>query len=157
MDLASLVEPLAVACHDVRLGRVEEGDFALALDAAGRGEATPEQMALVRTRPLFNSLTRTTCVATMLSAGHAENALPQSATATVNCRIFCGLRSGIWAKSKSASSLMTGKRAALIRCCCRLRSAFRQGQMRQIWLPAREETQTVRPHLGSTIGRHRFG
>ncbi len=35
--------------------------------------------------------TRTTCVVTMLSAGHAENALPQSATATVNCRIFPGV------------------------------------------------------------------
>ena len=36
--------------------------------------------------------TRTTCVATMLRGGHAENALPQSATATVNCRIFPGVR-----------------------------------------------------------------
>jgi acetylornithine deacetylase/succinyl-diaminopimelate desuccinylase-like protein len=35
--------------------------------------------------------TRTTCVTTMLRAGHAENALPQSATATVNCRIFPGV------------------------------------------------------------------
>jgi acetylornithine deacetylase/succinyl-diaminopimelate desuccinylase-like protein len=35
--------------------------------------------------------TRTTCVVTMLSGGHAENALPQSATATVNCRIFPGV------------------------------------------------------------------
>jgi len=34
--------------------------------------------------------TRTTCVATMLKAGHAENALPQTATATVNCRVFPG-------------------------------------------------------------------
>lgn len=34
---------------------------------------------------------KTTCIATMLSAGHAENALPQSATATVNCRIFPGV------------------------------------------------------------------
>ena len=33
----------------------------------------------------------TTCIATMLRAGHAENALPQSATATVNCRIFPGV------------------------------------------------------------------
>mgnify|MGYP005623589775 FL=1 len=32
----------------------------------------------------------TTCVATMLRGGHAENALPQSATATINCRIFPG-------------------------------------------------------------------
>jgi len=38
--------------------------------------------------PLYNALLRTTCVATMLSAGHAENALPQSATATVNCRLL---------------------------------------------------------------------
>jgi acetylornithine deacetylase/succinyl-diaminopimelate desuccinylase-like protein len=35
--------------------------------------------------------TRTTCVVTMLRAGHAENALPQTATATVNCRIFPGV------------------------------------------------------------------
>lgn len=38
--------------------------------------------------PEFVGTTRTTCVATMLNAGHAENALPQKATATVNCRIF---------------------------------------------------------------------
>jgi carboxypeptidase PM20D1 len=41
--------------------------------------------------PAKVGLIRTTCVATMLSAGHAENALPQSATATVNCRIFPGV------------------------------------------------------------------
>jgi acetylornithine deacetylase/succinyl-diaminopimelate desuccinylase-like protein len=40
--------------------------------------------------PAFIGRIRTTCVATMLSGGHAENALPQSATATVNCRIFPG-------------------------------------------------------------------
>jgi acetylornithine deacetylase/succinyl-diaminopimelate desuccinylase-like protein len=36
--------------------------------------------------------TRTTCVPTLLKAGHADNALPQSATATVNCRIFPGVK-----------------------------------------------------------------
>lgn len=41
--------------------------------------------------PSFVGSTRTTCVVTMLHAGHAENALPQSATATVNCRIFPGV------------------------------------------------------------------
>ncbi|MDP1108641.1 peptidase dimerization domain-containing protein, partial [Klebsiella pneumoniae] len=35
-----------------------------------------------------NAQLRTTCVATMVNAGHAENALPQSAKATVNCRIL---------------------------------------------------------------------
>jgi acetylornithine deacetylase/succinyl-diaminopimelate desuccinylase-like protein len=37
---------------------------------------------------LYNSLMRTTCVATMMSGGHAENALPQSASANVNCRLL---------------------------------------------------------------------
>ena len=41
--------------------------------------------------PSYVGTTRTTCVVTMLSAGHAENALPQSASATVNCRIFPGV------------------------------------------------------------------
>ena len=41
--------------------------------------------------PSYVGTTRTTCVVTMLQAGHAENALPQSAIATVNCRIFPGV------------------------------------------------------------------
>lgn len=41
--------------------------------------------------PSLSTLLRTTCVATMLSAGHAENALPQTASATVNCRVFPGV------------------------------------------------------------------
>lgn len=39
----------------------------------------------------LSSMMRTTCVATMLAGGHAENALPQTASATVNCRIFPGV------------------------------------------------------------------
>jgi acetylornithine deacetylase/succinyl-diaminopimelate desuccinylase-like protein len=42
-------------------------------------------------QPELVGITRTTCIATMLRGGHAENALPQSATATVNCRIFPGV------------------------------------------------------------------
>lgn len=38
----------------------------------------------------YNSTLRTTCVATMMNAGHAPNALPQRAEANVNCRIFPG-------------------------------------------------------------------
>ena len=40
--------------------------------------------------PEYNSTLRTTCVATRLEAGHANNALPQRATAIINCRIFPG-------------------------------------------------------------------
>jgi acetylornithine deacetylase/succinyl-diaminopimelate desuccinylase-like protein len=46
--------------------------------------------AVIAKYPAMIGRTRTTCVATMLQGGHAENALPQSATATVNCRIFPG-------------------------------------------------------------------
>ena len=46
--------------------------------------------AIVSRDKALHSTLRTTCVATLLSAGHAENALPQRATANVNCRIFPG-------------------------------------------------------------------
>jgi acetylornithine deacetylase/succinyl-diaminopimelate desuccinylase-like protein len=42
--------------------------------------------------PAYVGKTRTTCVATMLEGGHARNALPQSAVANVNCRIFPGVK-----------------------------------------------------------------
>jgi acetylornithine deacetylase/succinyl-diaminopimelate desuccinylase-like protein len=45
---------------------------------------------LAASHPYFNATLRTTCVATQLQAGHAENALPRSARATVNCRILPG-------------------------------------------------------------------
>ncbi|QMW22727.1 M20/M25/M40 family metallo-hydrolase [Sandaracinobacteroides saxicola] len=50
----------------------------------------PAANALLRRDPLINSTLRTTCVATLLNAGHAENALPQRARANINCRIFPG-------------------------------------------------------------------
>jgi acetylornithine deacetylase/succinyl-diaminopimelate desuccinylase-like protein len=46
--------------------------------------------ARLSVEPSFNSNFRTTCVATRLNAGHANNALPQTAQANVNCRIFPG-------------------------------------------------------------------
>jgi acetylornithine deacetylase/succinyl-diaminopimelate desuccinylase-like protein len=55
--------------------------------------ATPPDLAAaarLSAEPSFNSNFRTTCVATRLSAGHANNALPQTAQANVNCRIFPG-------------------------------------------------------------------
>jgi len=54
--------------------------------------APPDLAAAARlsAEPSFNANFRTTCVATRLSAGHANNALPQTAQANVNCRIFPG-------------------------------------------------------------------
>jgi acetylornithine deacetylase/succinyl-diaminopimelate desuccinylase-like protein len=46
----------------------------------------------IEANPLEVGLTRTRCVATMLKGGHADNALPQSAVGTVNCRIFPGVQ-----------------------------------------------------------------
>jgi len=48
----------------------------------------PAVIARLSATPLFNATLRTTCVPTQLSGGHAENALPQLASATVNCRIL---------------------------------------------------------------------
>jgi acetylornithine deacetylase/succinyl-diaminopimelate desuccinylase-like protein len=50
-----------------------------------------KSIALVSSKdPSWNATLRTTCVATMLDAGHATNALPQRARANINCRIFPG-------------------------------------------------------------------
>ena len=46
--------------------------------------------AIVSTDPQFHSTLRTTCVTTLIDAGHANNALAQRATANVNCRMFPG-------------------------------------------------------------------
>ncbi len=63
-----------------------------AADLRAAAAVPPDQQAIQRLSldPYYNSLLRTTCVATMLSGGHAPNALPQTARANVNCRIFPG-------------------------------------------------------------------
>ena len=55
---------------------------------ANPGDKTAD--AVVSRDKALHSTLRTTCVATLVNAGHAENALPQRATANVNCRIFPG-------------------------------------------------------------------
>ncbi len=63
-------------------------------DAMIRFAKNPEDTGAsdrLATESSYVGTTRTTCVVTMLRAGHAENALPQSATATVNCRVFPGV------------------------------------------------------------------
>ena len=72
----------------------EEGDSATG-KAIRAWLADPNNGAaadVVEADPLYVGLTRTRCVATMLQGGHADNALPQSATATVNCRIMPGVQ-----------------------------------------------------------------
>lgn len=66
------------------------GDVGEAMLAFSVNPKNKKAARILGADPTFVGMTRTTCVATMLRAGHAENALPQSATATVNCRIFPG-------------------------------------------------------------------
>jgi acetylornithine deacetylase/succinyl-diaminopimelate desuccinylase-like protein len=65
---------------------------ALARDLREVAKQPPNAAAVARlsSMPYYNALLRTTCVATLLSGGHAANALPQMARANVNCRIFPG-------------------------------------------------------------------
>jgi acetylornithine deacetylase/succinyl-diaminopimelate desuccinylase-like protein len=56
--------------------------------ALAAGTASPQATARLSADPQFNALIRTTCVATMISGGHATNALPQMAKVNVNCRIL---------------------------------------------------------------------
>jgi acetylornithine deacetylase/succinyl-diaminopimelate desuccinylase-like protein len=95
------------------LGRLERAPFPFELNPITRsyfekraalesGETASDMKAILKTPPdqqalarlskdaRFNSLLRTTCVATRLNAGHANNALPQEARAIVNCRILPG-------------------------------------------------------------------
>lgn len=63
-------------------------------EAMAAFSANPQDAAaadVLWSSPVYVGATRTTCVATQLRGGHAENALPQQATATVNCRLFPGV------------------------------------------------------------------
>ena len=68
-----------------------DGTLGEAMGEYAENPGAEEAQAVLETHPAEVGNTRTTCVATMLKGGHAENALPQSATATVNCRVFPGV------------------------------------------------------------------
>jgi acetylornithine deacetylase/succinyl-diaminopimelate desuccinylase-like protein len=67
-----------------------DGPVGAAMAAFAANPKDAQAVATLSADPSEVGRIRTTCVATMLRGGHAENALPQSATATVNCRIFPG-------------------------------------------------------------------
>lgn len=66
----------------------ESGETAAAMKALAKNSADANAISTLSHQAAYNATMRTTCVATMLEAGHAENALPQTARATVNCRIL---------------------------------------------------------------------
>jgi carboxypeptidase PM20D1 len=65
-------------------------ELGAAMRALAADPANAEAAELLSARPDYIGVVRTTCVPTMVSGGHAPNALPQSVTANVNCRIFPG-------------------------------------------------------------------
>src|ERR1700722_7736910 len=73
-----------------RTAEISPGDSAADLKAVAKDPPDQAAAARLSREPYYNTLLRTTCVATMLSGGHAPNALPQTARANVNCRIFPG-------------------------------------------------------------------
>jgi acetylornithine deacetylase/succinyl-diaminopimelate desuccinylase-like protein len=66
------------------------GDIGAAMTAVGKSPDDQAALATLTADPSYNNLLRTTCVATQLDAGHAPNALPQSAKATLSCRVMQG-------------------------------------------------------------------
>lgn len=70
------------------VGKVTPGPEGEALRAFAANPQDARAAEALWRSPEFVGTTRTTCVPTMLEAGHAENALPQRATAKINCRIF---------------------------------------------------------------------
>ena len=68
----------------------EKGPLGDAMRRWLANEGDQQAADIIEADPLEVGLTRTRCVATMLSGGHADNALAQSATATVNCRMMPG-------------------------------------------------------------------
>jgi acetylornithine deacetylase/succinyl-diaminopimelate desuccinylase-like protein len=100
--LAAGLTKLAAFEFPVELNEITRGFFA-GMSALERGQTaedlraaagpSPDAAAISRLAagsPLYNSMMRSTCVATQLSGGHAENALPQLARAVVNCRLLPG-------------------------------------------------------------------
>jgi acetylornithine deacetylase/succinyl-diaminopimelate desuccinylase-like protein len=97
--LADALRKLAAFDFPVRLNAVTRANFeqlaltetppvAEAIKAMLAGRTDPQSLAPLNANAGYNAQMRTTCVATLLEAGHAENALPQTARATVNCRVL---------------------------------------------------------------------
>ena len=66
------------------------GELGAAMAAFARNPQDAHAIAVLSADPGYNGIIHTTCIPTLLSAGHATNAQPQRADANVNCRIFPG-------------------------------------------------------------------
>jgi acetylornithine deacetylase/succinyl-diaminopimelate desuccinylase-like protein len=69
------------------MSSIEKGPISADLAAVAKGD-TAAMTRVAKATTAWNATLRTTCIATMLEGGHAKNALPQLAAATVNCRVL---------------------------------------------------------------------
>lgn len=102
VELAGIVKNVAdytfpVMANDLtrdffrRVGAELRGDIGEAMMKFAEDPKDERAAAVISAAPEFAGALRTTCVTTKIRGGHADNALPQSATATINCRIFPGV------------------------------------------------------------------
>jgi len=73
------------------MSKIVGGEAGAAMADVVRNPQDARAIAVLDKNQNWHAMLRTTCVATMLSAGHATNALPQRARANINCRIFPGV------------------------------------------------------------------
>lgn len=73
-----------------RMAKTRPADQQVAIAALLANPGDEQARTLLERDPSDNAILHTNCVATMLNAGHATNALPQRARANINCRIFPG-------------------------------------------------------------------
>jgi acetylornithine deacetylase/succinyl-diaminopimelate desuccinylase-like protein len=71
-------------------GPILGGDIGTAMSAVAKDPNDQAALSTLENDPDYNPILRTTCVVTQLDAGHAPNALPQRATATLSCRVMQG-------------------------------------------------------------------
>lgn len=90
-DFPILQSELTQAYFEKTANLVTDPKIAKAMADFAKDKDNNEAVATLRSYPQYIGATGTTCVATLLKGGHADNALPQSATATINCRIFPGI------------------------------------------------------------------
>jgi carboxypeptidase PM20D1 len=101
-ELADVIKAIQQLEFPLRYNAITRNYFSSS--AANRGGELGEAMlvfaedptdaaaaAIISKNPALAGMLRTTCIPTLLDGGHVENALPQSATVTINCRIFPGV------------------------------------------------------------------
>jgi acetylornithine deacetylase/succinyl-diaminopimelate desuccinylase-like protein len=73
-----------------KVGTARGGEAGKAMLAIVANPTDSAALAVLQQDKMLNSMLHTSCVATLVDAGHAQNALPQRATANINCRMFPG-------------------------------------------------------------------